>query len=178
MNSKLLFTLLFLGFTLVFSSCKKTEDVTPTVSKTDLISRKWGISESYVEGDGKKVVIYGAARPADLTVTTSITANDFYLFSKDGKLDVYTDKDKKTTSGTWKFVNNEAQIQLLYGTANQTLSIDALTDKASELSISVTVANAATASQDEKNVILIGAFAGVVTNSTAKVKFGLKFIAK
>ncbi len=178
MNAKLLFTLLFLGFTFIFSSCKKDEAVTPTVTKTDLISRKWGFSEQYLDGDGNKVVIYGTGKPANLSLSTDTTPNDYFLFGKDGKLDVYTDVDKKTVTGTWKFTNNESQVLLTYDKTNTTLAVDNLTDKTLELSLSVLVANAATATQDEKNVILLAAFAGVATKTTVKVKYGLKFIAK
>jgi hypothetical protein len=178
MKKNQLFLILFLGFSLLISSCKKDETVTPAVSKTDLISRKWGISEEYLDGDGKKVVIYGTGRPANLSLSTDTTPNDYFLFGKDGKLEVYTDSDKKTITGTWKFVSNESQVLLTYDKTNMTLTIDNLTDKASEISLSVLVANAATASQDEKNIILLGAFAGVVTNTTVKVKYGMKFIAK
>jgi hypothetical protein len=178
MKNNYFLILSFICFTFFFSACKKDEAVTPTVSKTELIARKWFFSEQYIDGDGTKVVIYGAGKPANLTLTTETTPNDYFNFTKDGKLEVYTDSNKKTVTGTWKFVNDESQILLAYDKTNATFKIDELTDKISAISLSVTVANAATATQDEKNIILIGAFAGVVTNKTAKVTYGLKFVAK
>ena len=176
MDKKPLFTLLFLGFVIVFSSCKKDEIISP--SKTDLISRKWSFLEEYLDGDGKKAIIYSTVNPVSSLLSINRSSIDYLLFSKDGTLEVYSNIEKKTFTGTWNFVNNESQLQLIYNKTNSILNIDNLTDSTSELSISVLTANNFTSKQYERDVISLGTLAGLVTQTTVKIKYGLKLVAK
>jgi hypothetical protein len=176
MNKKPLFVLLYLVYVLFFFSCKKEEIVSPT--KTDLISRKWNFLEEDLDGDGKKAIIYSTVNPVSSSLSINRSSTDYLLFSKDGTLEAYSNIDKKTFTGTWNFVNNENQVQLIYNKTNSILNIDNLTDATSEFSISVLTANNFIAKQYERDVISLGTLAGVVTQTTVKIKYGLKLVAK
>ncbi len=149
-----------------------------TVSKTDLLARKWAYDEVYYVVDAKKTAIYGAAKPASVKITVGATPNDYYLFSKDGKLTVYDDTKKTTTTGTWKFIQSEKQVELIYQTSDVIFDIITLTDKNLELSLNINVANIAKESQDIKSLYAIGALGGLIVETSKSVQFGEKFLAK
>lgn len=78
-----------------------------------MISRKWFITEIYYNIDGKKTIVVGVGAATNLTAIISTSPNNYFTFSKDGKLEVYTEDKKgvpKTKNGTWKFLNNETQV--------------------------------------------------------------------
>ncbi len=185
MKKKLLFALVFISF---FTSCderKTVETLTPAVilpSKAELISRKWFITEIYYNIDSKKTIIAGVGAATNLTATISTSPNNYFTFSKDGKLVVYTEDKKgvgKTENGTWKFLNNETQVQLLYGTYDYKLDITNLSDKVAEVvTPKIVMANLGSETDTNKQIVLGGAFAGLIDNNTKEVKFGMKFGVK
>jgi hypothetical protein len=152
--------------------------VEPTVSKTDLISRKWGYNEIYYDIDTKKTVIFGAGKPANLTVEVDARPEDYYLFTKEGVLEVYSSTDKKTTKGTWKFLNSEAQVQLSYDGYVLVFDIVELTDKSLNILFTVNMANLAKESDGVKAIVLVAGFGGLITKDSKVVKYGEKFVAK
>lgn len=91
---KLLFLLLF---TFVIFSCKKKNTVQPTDDKTALISKKWRMTEYYVNQVSVKL------------------ADDDYLQFNTNK--TYTErKYKATISGNWEWQQNQTQISMNNGT--------------------------------------------------------------
>jgi hypothetical protein len=184
MKKNLLFALLLLT---TFISCderKTVETLTPvvTVSKTTLISRKWFIPEIYFNIDGKKTIIAGVGAATNLTATITTSPNNYFTFSKDGKLEAYTEDKKgigKTETGTWKFLSNETQVQMLYGAYDYKLDIASLSDKVAEVvTPKILMANLGAETDTNKQIVLAGAFAGLVDNNTKEVKFGMKFGVK
>jgi hypothetical protein len=184
MKKNLLFALLLLT---ILTSCderKTVETITPvvTVSKTTLISRKWFITEIYYNIDGKKTIIAGVGAATNLTATVSTSPNNYFTFSKDGKLDVYTEDKKgvgKTEIGTWKFLNNETQVELLYGPYNYKMDIASLSDKEAEVvTPKIIMANLGSETDTNKQIVLGGAFAGLIDDKSKEVKFGMKFGVK
>ena len=187
MKKNLLFTLLC---TLILTSCderKTVESLTlvfvpVTKSKTELISHKWFVTEIYYNIDGKKTIIAGVGAATNLTATISTSPNNYFTFGKDGKLEVYTEDKKgvpKTENGTWKFLNNEAQVQLLYGPYDYKLDITSLSDKEAEVvTPKILMANLASETDTNKQIVLGGAFAGLIDNKSKEVKFGMKFGVK
>lgn len=183
MKKNLLLPLLLFVFIVIFTSCDERVNVAPStavavVSKTDLIVRKWGIAENYFDIDGKKTIIYGPGRPANLTIDVSGSPNDYFSFSKDGKLEVYIENKKTTTNGTWKFLNNESQVELVYGKEKYTMDINSLTDKTADMSVKILAANIANESQSNQGLFFIAALGGLATESSKIIKFGFKFATK
>jgi hypothetical protein len=154
-------------FAFIFASCDEriaplssnTTAVTPpsTVSKTDLISRKWGFSESYIDVDGKKTVLYGTGAVNNPNLTTDMSADDYITFTKDGKVESYSAVDKKTSKGTWKFLNNETQIQFPLDGGEFLMDINVLT---------------------AKGIVLIAGLGGLATEKSKVVKLGFKMKPK
>ena len=169
----------------VFISCderKTVETLTPaviTVSKTELIARKWFVTESSYTVDGKKTIISGVGAATNLAATVYSNPNNYYNFSKDGKLQVYTENKNnvgKTADGTWKFLNNEAQAQLLYGAYDYKFNILSLTDKVMDvITPKILIANLGSETDTNKNIVLGGAFTGLVDDKSKEVQFGIKF---
>jgi hypothetical protein len=191
MKKHLLFALLSLSSTFILSSCDEriaplsatnTTPVTPTVSKTELISRQWSFSQIYMEVDAKVTPISGTGTPASIAANVYSSPNNSFTFGKDGKLEAYTEDKKgvkKTETGTWKFSSDEKQVRLLYGAYDFTFDIISLTDKATELlTPKIIVANLASANDTSKQIILAGALAGLVDEKSKEVKYGLKLSAK
>lgn len=183
MNKNLLFALLF--FT-TFISCderKTVESLTPIVApttktKTELISRKWGISESYFDVDAKKTIVYGVGAVSNPNLTTDITPDDYITFTKDGKIESYSGLDKKTLKGTWKFLNNETQIQFPLDGAEFVMDIISLTEKDAEIAQKIVIANLANETQTSQGIIFIVGLGGLTTKDSKVVKLGLKLKAK
>ena len=174
MKKNLLFALLFCS---ILTSCderKTVETLTPavvTVSKTDLISRKWFVTETSYNVDGKKTIISGVGAAPSLSTVVFSSPNNYFNFSKDGKLEAYTEDKKgvpKTEIGIWKFLNNETQVQLLYGAYDYQWNIVSLTDKATELiTPKIIMANLGSETQTNKNIVLGGALLNVSLNQVS-----------
>jgi hypothetical protein len=186
MRKNLLFALLLF---LTFISCderKTVETITPvaTVSKTTLIARKWFYTELYYNVDGKKTIISGVGADPNLAASGTVTSspNNYITFSSDGKLDVYSEDKKgvgKTEKGTWKFLNNETQVELLYGPYDYKMDIVSLSDKVAEiLTPKIIMANLGSETATNKNIVLGGAFTGVIDDKSKEVKFGMKLGVK
>lgn len=183
MKKNLLFALL--SFT-ILTSCderKTVETITPVVipttkTKTELISRKWGIPESYMDVDAKKTILYGTGAVSNPNLTTDFTPDDYITFTKDGKIESYSGSDKKTSTGTWKFLNNETQIQFPLDGGEFVMDIVSLTEKDADISQKVVIANAANETETGKSIILIAALGGLATKDSKIVKLGLKLKAK
>ncbi len=170
----------------IFTSCDEriivtpsTTIITPPVSKTDLISRKWFITQIYYNIDGKQTQVAGTGTSATIAAIVFSSPNNYFTFSKDGKLEVYAE-DKKgvksTVIGTWKFLNDEKQVQLLYGTYDYRLDITSLNDKEAEvITPKILMANLGSDTDTNKQIVLGGAFAGLIDNKTKEVKYGMKF---
>jgi hypothetical protein len=184
MKKNLLVSLL-LG-TFVFTSCDEriaplTSNATPpppTVSKTDLLSRKWGFSENYIDVDAKKTIIYGAGAVKNPNLETDFTPDDYITFTKDGKVEAYSAVDKKTSKGTWKFLNNETQIQFPLDEAFFLMDVNVLTDKDADISQKVVIANLANETETGKGIVVIAALGNLATQDSKIVKFGLKLKPK
>ena len=172
----------------VFISCderKTVETLTPaviSVSKTDVIARKWFVTETSYTVDGKKTIISGVGAATNLTATIYSSPNNYYNFSKDGKLQVYTENKSgvaKTADGTWKFLSNETQAQLLYGAFDYKFNILSLTDKTMDvITPKILMANLATETDTNKNIILGGGLTGLIDDKSKEVQFGIKFGVK
>jgi hypothetical protein len=189
MKKNLLFTLSFVAF--IFVSCDEriaplsantTAPPPSTVSKTDLLSRKWFIDQIYLDVDGKKTQTVGVGTSADIAAVIFSSPNNYFIFSKDGKLEVYSEDRrgvKKTEIGTWKFLNSEKQVQLLYGAFDFTFDILKLTDKDTDfLTPKILIANLGSASNSEKQIVLLGGLARIIDDKSKEVKYGLKLIVK
>jgi hypothetical protein len=185
MKKNLLVSLLLMAF--VFASCDERIDPlasktavapTPTVSKTDLISRKWGFSESYIDVDAKKTILYGTGAVNNPNLSVDMSADDYILFTKDGKIETYSASDKKISTGTWKFVNNESQIQFPLDGADYLMDINVLTDKDADISQKVVIANLANETQTGKSIVLIAGLGGLATQDSKVVKLGFKLKPK
>ena len=181
MKKNLLFALLSI---LILTSCderKTVESLTPAVvakTKTELISRKWGISESYIDVDAKKTILYGTGAVNNPNLTIDITADDYLLFTKDGKIESYSGTDKKTSTGTWKFANNETQVQFPLDGADYVMDIISLTEKDAEISQKVVIANLANETQTGKSIVLVAALGNLATKDSKVVKIGFKLKVK
>jgi hypothetical protein len=151
---------------------------TPTISKTDLISRKWGYEEINFVVDGKKIVVYGANKTPNIKVEFLTTPNDYFIFGSKGDLETYKDNKKNTTKGTWKFVGNEKQVELTNAPSVVLFDIDNLSDKALEISFTVVMANLDKESVDKQTIIAVAAFGGIITETSKSVKYTMKLIAK
>ena len=150
-----------------------------TAQKTVSIARKWAYQELYVIVDGKKSVLYG---PGQITLpptfSLDITPNDYKLFTKEGNYEEYDDTDKKTIKGTWKFLNSDKQLNISNSAENNDFTINDITDKTLDYSLSINVADVATATQGQKNVLIVASFAGVATKSSKSITLGTKLTAK
>ena len=150
-----------------------------TSQKTVSIARKWGYQEIYVIVDGKKSVLYGPNKIVlPPTASIDISPNDYKTFGKDGSYEEYDDSDKSTTKGTWKFINSDKQLNITNSKENNDFTINDITDKSLDYSVSVTSVELATATQGQKNAYLIAAFAGLATNTSKSVTLGTKLIPK
>jgi hypothetical protein len=185
MKRNLLFTLSL--FVLIFASCDEriaplssNTTVTPpaTVSKTDLLSRKWGFSENYIDVDGKKTVLYGTGAVNNPNLSTDVSADDYIIFTKDGKVESYSAADKKISKSTWKFLTNETQIQFSLDGFDFLMDINVLTDKDVDISQKVVIANLANESETAKGIVLIAGLGGLATQDSKVVKLGFKLKPK
>lgn len=185
MKKNLLITLSLIAF--ILTSCDEriaplssNVTVTPpsTANKTELISRKWGISENYIDVDAKKTILYGTGAVNNPNLTTDITPDDYITFTKDGKIESYSGSDKKISKGTWKFLNNETQIQFPLDGGEFTMDINILTDKDADISQKVVIANLASASETDKGIVLIAGLGGLATENSKIVKLGFKLKPK
>jgi hypothetical protein len=152
--------------------------VETTVSKTDLISRKWGYEEINFDVDGKKIVVYGANKTPNINVEFLTTPNDYFLFDNKGPLETYTDSKKNTVKGSWKFLSNETQVELTNTPSVVAFDIDKLDDKKMELSFTVLMANLDKEPLAKQQVIVIAAFGGIILETSKKVKYTMKLVAK
>ena len=106
---KLQFTASFLFFLIFIFSCSKTEVVPKT--KTDfLIANVWKANKITEIRSGKATLIF------EKGVTPTTSRDDFnkvrIIFIKDGTFsNINADNGKET--GTWKFTNNENQIEIV-----------------------------------------------------------------
>lgn len=106
---KLQFTASFLFFLIFIFSCSKTEVVPKT--KTDfLIANVWKANKITEIRSGKATLIF------EKGVTPTTSRDDFnkvrIIFLKDGTFsNINADNGKET--GTWKFTNNENQIEIV-----------------------------------------------------------------
>jgi hypothetical protein len=174
-------------FAFMFVSCDERIDPlasktvpppTTTVSKTDLLARKWGFSENYIDVDGKKTVLYGTGATNNPNLSTDVSAEDYIIFTKDGKVESYSAADKKTSKSTWKFLNNETQIQFSLDGGDFLMDINVLTDKDADISQKVVIANLANESETAKGIVLIAGIGGLATQSSKVVKLGFKLKPK
>lgn len=150
---------------------------TPTVSKTELLSRKWVYEEINFDVDGKKIVVYGNNKTPNTKVTFLTAPNDYFLFSNNGDLQTYTDNKKKVVKGTWKFVSNENQLELTNTPSVVLFDIDNLSAKEMEISFTVVMANLSKESGDKQAIIAIAAFGGIIVETSKKVKYTMKLVA-
>ena len=148
-----------------------------TVSKAELISRKWVYEEINFDVDGNKTVVYGNNKTPNTKVTFLTTPNDYLLFDKAGSLITFKDNRKVTTKGTWKFLNSEKQVELTNSPSIVLFDIDNLNDKTMELSFTVVMANLANESVDKQTIIAVAAFGEVVKETSKKVKYTMKLVA-
>lgn len=147
---------------------------TPTVSKIELISRKWVYEEINFDVDGKKIIVYGNNKTPNIKATFLTTPNDYFIFSRGGDLETYTDSKKKIVKGTWKFVANETQVELTNTPSVALFDIDDLNAKGMEISFTVAMANLAKESADKQAVIAIATFGGIIVENSKKVKYTMK----
>jgi len=150
---------------------------TPTVSKTELLSRRWVYEEINFEVDGKKIVVYGNNKTPNTKVTFLTAPNDYFLFNSNGDLETYTDSKKKVVKGTWKFVSNENQLEISNTPSVILFDIDNLSAKEMEVSFTVLMANLAKESADKQAIIAIAAFGRIIVESDKKVKYTMKLVA-
>lgn len=181
--------LICLVFTTIFSQgCD--ERITPTNealgsgvstpltgNKTALIARKWVYEEINFDVDGKKVIVYGNNKTPNLKVEFLTTPNDFLFFNSNGSLETYTDSKKNTVKGTWKFINNEKQVELTNTPSIVLFDIDNLNAKSMELSFTVVMANLDKESVDRQTIIANAAFGDVIQETSKKVKYTMKLVA-
>lgn len=151
--------------------------ITPTVSKTELLSRKWVYEEISFDVDGKKIVVYGNNKTPNMKVTFLTAPNDYFIFSTNGDLETYMDSKKKVVKGTWKFVSNEKQLELTNLPSVVLYDIDNLSAKEMEISFTVLMANLAQESADKQAIIAIAAFGGIIVETSKKVKYTMKLVA-
>ncbi len=186
MKKNLLFALLLFPILISCDERKTVETLTPivTVSKTTLISGKWFYTELYYNIDGKKTIISGVGADPKLAATGTVTSspNNYLTFGNEGKLDVYSEDKKgvgKTEKGTWKFLNNETQVELLYGAYDYKMDIISLSDKVAEIvTPKIIIANLGSETATNKQIVLGGAFTGLIDDKSKEVKFGMKLGVK
>jgi hypothetical protein len=184
MKKNLLFAFFFSSA--IITSCderKTVETLTPNVlpatkSKTELLVRKWGFSESYFDVDAKKTIVYGAGAVANPNLETDITPNDYITFMKDGKVESYSDVDKKTSTGKWSFLNNETQVKFQLNDEELLMDINTLTEKDADISQKIVIANLANESEVAKGIVVVAAFGGLADEKSKIIKFGFKLKAK
>ena len=145
--------------------------------KSTLIAQKWIYEEINFDVDGKKIVMYGNNKTPNLKVQFLTTPNDFFLFNNNGILETYTDSKRKTEKGTWKFVNNQKQVELTNAPSVALFDVDNLTPKSMELSFTVVMANLDKESIDRQTIIAIAAFGNVIQETSKKVKYTMKLVA-
>lgn len=150
---------------------------TPTVSKTELISRRWVYQEINFDVDGKKIVVYGNNKTPNSKVTFLTAPNDYFLFSNNGDLETYTDSKKRIEKGTWKFVSNENQLELTNTPSVVLFDIDNLSATEMEVSFTVLMANLAKESADKQAIIAVASFGGIILETSKKVKYTVKLVA-
>ena len=150
-----------------------------TAQKTTSLVRKWGYGEVYLIVDGKKSVLYGPNKIiAPNNFSLIITSNDYQLFKKEGVLEDYDDTDKATTKGTWKFVDSDKKLNIFIEGETNDFDLKTLTDTSLEYSLTVLTADAAKATDGQKEVLITAAFAGVTTKDSKSITMGFKMIPK
>lgn len=120
-------------FLLVFAlltACKK--DTAPT--KTDLLSRTWQADEATIQQGAITLTAYKKGGSNNLADFSKFRLT----FKKDGTFNI-TDANGTTAQGTWKFVNNETQLEVREGSDPiQLINILKLTSTNFDLSFSET----------------------------------------
>ena len=122
------FTLLSILFvTLFLVNCKSNDPVTPAPTATELLTRKWDVSELYVQTDAKRYTI-----PADKTDPNG----NIVTFSTGG---VYSYSDNKVAKkGSWALSNGDKTITTTDAEGQKTtLQITSLTSSAFEFASAV-----------------------------------------
>jgi hypothetical protein len=117
--------LLFLSLTLLLCNCKKTEAVSPALKAETLTKQVWKISKYVIGTPARQTVQYSKDGTGTFFDISKIT----FTFKSDGTL-IDTDYLGNPTNQTWKFVNNDTQIELkntTTGTIN-IVNVDALDD--------------------------------------------------
>jgi hypothetical protein len=109
--------LIFLAF--AFFGCSETEVVSPE-TKTDLLTKNsWVITKYTITTISKSIDVYTKGGSMNLANYEKYKAT----LLKNGELTI-VDENGISKSGTWKFINNETQIQTSYNILN----IDLLED--------------------------------------------------
>jgi hypothetical protein len=168
--------------TIFLQSCD--ERITPTNEitaggnpATNLIARKWVYEEIIFDIDGKKTIVYGNNKTPSITADFFNSPNDYFLFSKNGDLETYTEDKKETVKGTWKFLNNEKQVELSDESLKYTYDIDKLSDKSLELSFSIALENLDNETLDRQAIIAIAFFGDLIQETSKKVKYTMRLVA-
>ena len=140
---KLQFTASFLFILIIIFSCSKTEVIPKT--KTDLLTANvWKASKVTEIRSGKPTIIF------EKGVTPTTSRDDLnkvrVTFFKDG---VYssTNADNGKETGTWKFTNNESQIEITL--TSRTKATTLYIDKIEEGKLNVTEKDGSNAAQYE-----------------------------
>jgi hypothetical protein len=105
MNTKHYFYFCSLVFVLL-TACKK--DTAPT--KTDLLARTWQADEAIIQQGAITLTAYKKGGSNNLADFSKFRL----IFKKDGTFNS-TDADGTAAQGTWKFVNNETQLEIKEG---------------------------------------------------------------
>lgn len=148
-----------------------------TGNKTELLARKWVYEEINFDVDGKKTIVYGNNKTPNLKADFFIAPNDYFTFSNKGELETYTEKKKQKVKGTWKFLNNEKQVELTNGSLNLLYDIDNLNDKFMELSFTTVMSNLDNEPLDRQAVILVAISGDIIKETSKKVKYTMKLVA-
>lgn len=148
-----------------------------TGNKTELLARKWVYQEVNFDVDGKKTIVYGSNKTPNLKADFFIAPNDYFIYGSKGELETYTEKKKQKAKGTWKFLNNEKQVELTNGTLNLIYDIDNLNDKSMELSFTTVLSNLDNEPLDRQAVIFVAISGDIVKETSKKVKYTMKLVA-
>ncbi|SFF46322.1 hypothetical protein [Thermoflexibacter ruber] len=105
MNTKNCFYFCLFVFVLL-TACKK--DTAPT--KTDLLARTWQADEATIQQGAVSITAYKKGGSSNLADFSKFRL----IFKKDGTFNS-TDTDGAAAQGTWKFVNNETQLEIKEG---------------------------------------------------------------
>jgi hypothetical protein len=148
MKKHLAFLILSCVCILAFSGCKKDDE--KPITKTDILSAKaWKFQD--LSAFGQNVTALGVAG------YLGGIANSDFKFNKDGTYTATNRTSSASTQGKWEFGNNETQLILDKGTANET-PYDIITLSNTNLDLRVSIAkNTIDASQlpsDLRNLLI------------------------